>query len=128
MATLWAQTAEFDSISVGDDLPILVKFEFRPPAQDGVEAHREEPVDTTKVTAYVKELLLKAFPPDSVNSEDTSIEVDSLIDFLPGDTVSVCGRVIGKSDRGGKRVVECQVTVESHDGETVAKARAAVSL
>ncbi len=128
MATLWAQTTEFDSISVGDDLPILVKFEFRPPAQDGVEAHREEPVDTTKLTAFVKELLLKAFPPDSVNSEDTSIEVDSLIDFLPGDTISVCGQVIGKSDEGGKRVVECQVTVESHDGETVAKARAAVSL
>ncbi len=31
MPTLWAQTAEYDNISVGDDLPILVKFEFRPP-------------------------------------------------------------------------------------------------
>ena len=128
MATLWAQTAEYDNISVGDDLPILVKFEFRPPAQEGVEALEEDPVGTKKLTAYVKELLLKAFPPDKVNNEDTSIEAEILINFLPGDTVSVCGQVVGKSDEGGKRIVECQVTVESHEGETVAKARAVVSL
>ncbi len=128
MATLWAQTAKYDTISVGDDLPILVKFEFRPPAQEGVEARREDPVGTEKLTAYVKELLLKAFPPDNVNDEDTSIEAEILIDFLPGDTVSVCGQVIGKSDEGGNRIVECQVTVESHEGETVARDRAVVSL
>ena len=40
MPTLWAQTADYASISVGDDLPILVKFEFRPPVQDGEEAHK----------------------------------------------------------------------------------------
>ncbi len=130
MATLWAQTAEYDSISVGDDLPIVVKFEFRAPAnaKEGFDAPEEEPVGTEKLTAYVKELLLKAFPPDSVNNEDTAIEVEILVDFLPGDTVSVCGSVIGKSDSGGKRAVECQVTVESHEGETVAKALAVVSL
>ena len=128
MATLWAQTAEYGSISVGDDLPILVKFEFRPPVKEGVEAPKEAPVGMEKLTAYVRELLLKAFPPDKVNHEDTSIEVEILIDFLPGDTVSVCGQVVGKSDRGGKRIVECQVTVESHEGETVARARALVSL
>ena len=127
MATLWAQTAEYDSISVGDDLPILVKFEFRPPTQEGIEAIKEDPVGLEKLTAYVRELLLKAFPPDNVNNEGTSIEVATLMDFLPGDTVSVCGQVAAKSDRGGKRIVECQVTVESHEGETLAKARAAVS-
>ncbi len=128
MPTLWAQTAEYDSISVGDDLPILVKFEFRPPAKDGVKAPAEDPVDTEKLSAYVKELLLKALPPDSVNHENTVIEVEILTEFLPGDTVSVCGWVVGKSDEGGQRAVECQVTVESHDGATVAKARAVVSL
>ena len=127
MPTLWAQTAEYGTISVGDDLPIVVKFEFRPPAQDGGEALKEDPVSTEKVTAYVKELLLKAFPPDNVNDENTSIETDILTDFLPGDTVSVCGAVVRKSDEDGKRTVECQVTVESHEGETVAKARAVVS-
>ncbi|MDA1127099.1 MAG: hypothetical protein O2913_00150 [Chloroflexi bacterium] len=128
MATLWAQTVEFDNISAGDDLPILVKFEFRLPTREGVEAPREDPVSTEKLTGYVKELLLKAFPPDNVHNEGTSIETEILIDFLPGDTVSVCGQVVGKSDLGEKRMVECQVAVESHDGEIVAKARAVVSL
>ena len=127
MPTLWAQTAEYGSISVGDDLPILVKFDFRPPAQAGVEAPKEDPVNQEKLTAYVKELLLKAFPADIVNNEGTSIEPEILIEFLPGDTVSVCGQVVGKSDAGGKKVIECQVTVESHTGETVANARAVVS-
>ena len=127
MPTLWAQTAEYGSISVGDDLPILVKFEFRPPVRDGAEAPKEDPVNTEKLTAWVKELLLKAFPPDSVNNENTSIESEVLTQFLPGDTISVCGRVVGKSDEGGQRTVECQVTVEAEDGETVAKARAVVS-
>ena len=127
MPTLWAKTAEYGSISVGDDLPILVKFEFRPPVRDGAEAPKEDPVNTEKLTAWVKELLLKAFPPDSVNNENTSIESEVLTQFLPGDTISVCGRVVGKSDEGGQRTVECQVTVEAEDGETVAKARAVVS-
>ena len=127
MPTLWAQTAEFSSISVGDDLPILVKFEFRPPVPDGAEAPKEDPVNTEKLTAWVKELLLKAFPPDSVKDEKTSIDTEVLTQFLPGDTVSVCGRVVGKSDEGGQRTVECQVTVESQEGEMLAKARAVVS-
>ena len=128
MPTLWAQTAEYDSISVGDDLPILVKFEFRSPARDGVEAPKEDPVDTEKLSAYVKELLLKAFPQNNVNHENTSIETEILTEFLPGDTVSLSGQVVGKLDEGGKRTVECQVIVEYHDGATVAKARAVVSL
>ena len=127
MPTLWAQTAEYASISVGDDLPILVKFEFRPPVQDGAEAPQETPVSAEKLTAFVKELLLKAFPHDNVNSEDTVIEVESLTEFLPGDTVSVCGRVVGKSDDGGRRRVECAVTVESQKGVLLANATAAVS-
>ena len=127
MPTLWARTADYGSISVGDDLPIMVKFEFRPPVPDGAKAPKEDPVNTEKLTAFVIELLLKAFPPDNVNDENTSIETEILSEFLPGDTVSVCGLVVGKSDDGGKRTVECQVTVESQEGETVAKARALVS-
>ncbi len=53
MPTLWAHTAEYTSISVGDDLPILVKFEFRPPIEDGVDAPQEIPVDTEKLAALV---------------------------------------------------------------------------
>jgi len=128
MPTLWAQTTEFASISIGDDLPILVKFDFRPPVQLGSEAPRESPVDSEKLTAYVKELLLKGFPADSINKEDTTIDTKSLIDFLPGDTISVCGRVAGKSEEDGRRLVECAVTVESQDGVVLATGTAVVSL
>ena len=127
MPPLWAQTAEYASIAVGDNLPILVKFEFRPPVQDGAEAPQETPVGAEKLTSLVRELLFKAFPPDNVNSEDTAIEVESLTEFLPGDTVSVCGRVVSKSDDGGKRWVECAVAVESPEGALLANATAVVS-
>ena len=127
MPTLWAQTADYASISVGDDLPILVKFEFRPPVQDGEEAPREGPISTEKLTAYVKELLFKAFPPDNVNHEKTTIETEILTEFSPGDTVSVCGTVAGKSETGGIRAVDCRVTVESQDGVLLANAAASVS-
>ena len=127
MPTLWAQTADYASTSVGDDLPILVKFEFRPPVQEGADAPKEDPVNTEKLTAYVKELLLKAFPPDNVNNENTTIETELLTEFLPGETVSVCGQVAGKSEKDGRRTVECRVTVESHEGAVLANARAVVS-
>ena len=126
MPTLWALTAEYGSISVGDDLPILVKFAFRPPAQDGDELPQEDPVNTEKLTDFVRELLLKAFPPDSVNNENTAIEAEILAVFLPGDTVSLTGAVVGKTDAAGEREVECRVTVESHEGDQVATARAKV--
>ena len=127
MPTLWAQTAQFANISVGDDLPILVKFDFRPAAQDGVVPPEEKPVGSDRLSAYVKELLLKAFPTDMVNSGDTAIATESLIEFLPGDTISVCGKVAQKSEEDGKRIVECQVTVESQDGAVLANATAVVN-
>ena len=127
MPTLWAQTARFANILVGDDLPILVKFDFRPAAQDGVVPPEEKPVDSDRLSGYVKELLLKAFPADIVNSKDTAIATESLIEFLPGDTISVCGEVAKKSEEDGKRIVECQVTVESQDGTVLANATAVVN-
>ena len=127
MPTLWAQTTEFSNISAGDDLPILVKFDFRPPVQDGIEPPQEKPVDTDKLYDYVKELLLKAFPPEIVNNHDTSISAKSLIEFLPGDTVSVCGEVAKKSEKDDRRTVECHVTVESQTGNVLANATAILS-
>lgn len=127
MPTLWAQTAEFANIAVGDDLPILVKFEFRPPVQDGTAPRQEAPVDAERLAGYVKELLYKAFPPANVEDEETAIETEILTEFLPGDTVSLCGVVSGKSDDGGKKSVECRITVESQEGALLANATAAVS-
>ena len=126
MPTLWAQTSEYGNISVGDDLPILVKFEFRPLVQEGAGTPQEDPVGPEKLTAFVKELLLKAFLPDNVNNS-TTIETESVIEFLHGDTVSVCVRVVGKSNEGGRLTVKCQVTVESQEGTLLANATAVVS-
>ena len=127
MPTLWAQTSEYGNISVGDDLPILVKFEFRPLVQEGAGTPQEDPVGPEKLTAFVKELLLKAFLPDNVNNDSTTIETESVIEFLPGDTVSVRGRVVGKSNEGGRLTVKCQGTVEAQEGTLLANATAVVS-
>ena len=127
MPTLWAQTSEYGNISVGDDLPILVKFEFRPPVQEGAGTPQEDPVGPEKLAAFAKELLLKAFPPDNVNNDSTTIETVSVIEFLPGDTFSVCGRVVDKSNEGGRLTVKCQLTVESQEGTLLANASAVVS-
>ncbi|HIF43762.1 MAG TPA: hypothetical protein EYG27_05690 [Dehalococcoidia bacterium] len=132
MPTLWAQTSNFENISVGDDLPILVKFEFRMPIPDGAGAlaisPKEELVTTEKLSGYVKELLLKGFPPTRVNAEGTTIAVTILTDFLPGDTVSLWGRVVGKLDDEDGQRVECEITVESEKGDVMATGQAVVSL
>ena len=132
MPTLWAQTSNFENISVGDELPILVKFEFRMPVPDGAGAlaisPKEEMVTTEKLSGYFKELLLKGFPASSVNDEGTTVAVTILTEFLPGDTVSLNGRVVGKVDDGDGQRVECEITVESENGDVLAIGQAVVSL
>ena len=132
MPTLWAQTSNFENISVGDELPILVKFEFRMPIPDGAGAlaisPKEEMVTTEKLSGYFKELLLKGFPASSVNDEGTTVAVTILTEFLPGDTVSLNGRVVGKVDDGVGQRVECEITVESEKGDVLAMGQAVVSL
>ena len=132
MPTLWAQTSNFETISVGDELPILVKFEFRMPIPDGTGAlaisPKEELVTTEKLSDYFKELLLKGFPASSVNDEGTTVAVTILTEFLPGDTVSLNGRVVGKVDDGDGQRVECEITVESEKGDVLAMGKAVVSL
>ena len=132
MPTLWAQTSNFENISVGDELPIRVKFEFRMPIPDGAGAlaisPKEEMVTTEKLSSYFKELLLKGFPASSVNDESTTVAVTILTEFLPGDTVSLNSQVVGKVDDGDGQRVECEITVESEKGDVLAMGHAVVSL
>ena len=132
MATLWSQTSTFQNISVGDDLPILVKFEFRMPIPDGAGAlaisPKEEPVDAGELKGYVKELLLKGFPSESVNDNNMTIEISKLTEFLPGDTVSLSGLVVGKSEENSLQTVKCQVTVESEKGDQLATGNVVINL
>jgi hypothetical protein len=89
---------------------------------------KEEMVTTEKLSGYFKELLLKGFPASSVNDEGTTVAVTILTEFLPGDTVSLNGRVVGKVDDGDGQRVECEITVESEKGDVLAMGQAVVSL
>ncbi|MFQ6029227.1 MAG: hypothetical protein ACE5Q6_17250 [Dehalococcoidia bacterium] len=84
MARLWAKTATFESISVGDTLPILVKWETRDTisgfaallaagdSADNIKASTGDETEAEALSgrsapaqallAYVTELLEKAFP------------------------------------------------------------------
>ena len=64
---------------------------------------------------------------DSVNSAATTIDVEISTEFLPGDTVSLSGYVVSKSDETAPPTVKCKITVESEKGDSLAEGRAEVS-
>ena len=151
MARLWAKTVSFDSISVGDQLPILVKSE----TQDSIErsasvlspfhptgASGPHPGETPAgpgavgctmtpgpaLVAYVAELLEKAFPITAIVAQGSHLEVQATGQVHSGDTVTLSGQVVSKREEGDRRLVECEVIVENQHGETVARAVALVPL
>jgi acyl dehydratase len=152
MSRLWARTASFESIKVGDQLPILVKWETRetverfaalasalpPDSADqsrrlaAEEADGEVTEDVAAppaaLLAYVDELLEKAFPLTSIMARGSRLELEPLAPIKPEDTISLSGEVTGNYEEEGRRLVECQIIVESQNGQTVARASATVSL
>ena len=145
MPRIWAKTASFDSISIGDDLPILAKSEtketikvfaatVRPaPADDSAVPGRQEgpsygavASSTSALVAYTGELLEKGFPVANIMAQGSHLHLEVVRQVSPGDTLVLSGRVIGKHEEKGRGVVECQVTIENQDGETVALAQATV--
>lgn len=136
MPRLWAKTVDFDQVAVGDELPILVKWETAqsltrfvdPLADDNEEIQEPVTVPVVALTAYVKELLAKAFPPPSISAPGSSLEVDHLRDIPLGDTVSITGEVVSKRQESGLRLVDCLVMIETGDGQAAARARSVVSL
>ena len=134
MARLWAMTVEFDKIAAGDQLPILVKWEtehtirrFDAPEDDG-ESGPPETLPLAALTAYVGELLGKAFPEEGLSAEGSGFEVTPLQPVRLGDTVSIAGKVAGKREEAGRRLVECEILVEVDGGGIAATAHAVVSL
>ena len=136
MARLWAITAEFDSISVGDTLPVLIKWEtedtiLRYNSLQGEPDENDEYPETLPqrtVEAYILELLGKGFPAERLEAEGSSLEVGHLLPVSAGDTISLSGSVVGRRTSGEHRLVECAVDVENDRGEPVARARAVISL
>ena len=138
MSRLWAMTVDFDTVVVGDTLPVLIKWETEESIQRYASLHGEadedidgapaETLPTKTVDGYVTELLSKGFPPERLEAEGSSLDVEHLQPVRANDTISLSGGVVDKRTADGLRLVECAVAVENDRGEPVARARAVVSL
>ena len=145
MPTLWAMTVSFQSINLGDQLPIVIKWEtvesikrFNARAQadnhedlgrDLDEDSDAEPtVDESVLLAYVKELLAKAFPSESITSPASRLDLELTAPVKPEDTISLSGKVVSKREDGAGGLVECEIVIENHRQETIGMAAAVVVL
>ena len=129
MTRLWAPTADFDAISVGDTLPVVIKWETeesirRYAARHGGDA---DALPRQALIAYIAELLSKGFPPERLDAEGGGLDVEQLSPVRAADTISLSGRVVDKAAADGRRLVHCAVAVENDRGEPVARARAVIS-
>ena len=145
MARLWARTTSFESVSVGDELPILVKWETEDtiarfaslvsPEVGEDNGTLEEDGDSSgagaasqALVAYVTELLEKGFPLSSIVARGSSLSLRVFEPVKPEDTISLVGRVADKGSRDGINFVECLVRIENQDNVPVAEARAVIVL
>lgn len=133
-------TATYESAQVGDELPIVVKWEtadsiarFR--GQRDAAAVEDDTGDAAAAVAplamlagYVRETLEKGLPIPPEPADAVRLEWQSRSPIPAGDTISISGKVTGKGERDGRRWVECRLVVENQDGLVVAAATAAVEL
>lgn len=148
MGTLWARTVSFTSVNVGDQLPIVVKWETADgiagfsgmlspqeaassASQDGAsgwEADADPSAPTGALVAYVVELLEKAFPVTAIMSSGSRLRVEHLAHMEAMDIISLSGQVVDKREEAGRRLVDCRVVVENDKGTIIARASATVAL
>ena len=142
MARLWARNTTFDSVNVGDELPILVKWEtvetiskFRELAMPGQPAEYTGASDSDNIPAacqallsYATELLEKGFPLASITANRSRLSLVMLTEVLPEDTISLSGHVVGKDTQGDFNQVQCMVRIENQNNELVAEVNATISL
>ena len=149
MATLWAKRVTYDSVQVGDELPILVKHEshesidmyarYAPtgPREGWHNLHTDAEYAQAGIfggtvnmgvatVAYVAELLEKAFPLMYLMGESSSLEMRATEPVRAGDTITFTGRITGKAQEGGRRYVECEVLGTNQRDILVAKAKARI--
>ena len=140
MPRLWSRTVTFDSVSVGDQLPILVKLGTEDAIcsvgallKPGTETESSAPIDDVDppapdLSAYLLELLGKGFPIENIQAEGSSLKIESLQPINAGDTISLTGKVVDKREEGELKVVTCRMVVENQDGQTLVEALAEVCL
>jgi acyl dehydratase len=149
MATLWARTVSYDSIQVGDDLPILVKHEdqqsidnyarYAPTGpRPGWHNLHTDPAFAEQgifggtvnmgvaTVAYVAELLEKAFPLRALMAQGSHLEMRATEPVRAGDIVTFTGSVTEKRQQDGQGLVECEVTGTNQRDQVVARARASI--
>ena len=147
MPDLWAMTTTFESVSVGDRLPVLVKFETKETigrlnalaesgsasidaadAADSLEVDDAICLSEGALRAYAYELLEKGFPIASRDAPGNSLELEFSAPVREGDIISLTGVVSSKREDGGLRLVECRLAVEDDKGEPVGQGSAVVAL
>lgn len=138
-------TVSFQSINLGDQLPIVIKWETvesiqrlneRAQADNHEDLGRgldedsaaELTLDESVLLAYVKELLAKAFPSESITSPASRLDLELTAPVKPGDTISLSGKVVSKREDGAGGLVECEIVIENHRQETIGMAAAVVVL
>ena len=149
MATLWAKTVTYDSVQVGDGLPILVKYESQDtidlydrcapqgPRQGWHNLHTDEEYAGKSVfggtvnmgeatVAYVAELLEKAFPVRSLMSLGSRLEMRATEPIRPGDTITFTGQVTGKRKEKALGLVDCEIICTNQSNKVVARAQASI--
>ena len=140
MARLWAMTATYESVQAGDELPIVVKWEtaesiarFLTPTDPAAAAAAAAAGDAAQLPpamldGYARELLEKGLPVPPEPADALRLDWQSRSPIAAGDTLSLSGRVTGKSERDGRRWIDCQITVSGADGQPLGTATAAVAL
>ena len=78
--------------------------------------------------SYVKELLGRAFPPESVTAPNSTLEMELSLPVLPDDTISLSGAVVAKRGEGVSGLIECEIVIENDRQEPVGRAVAVVVL
>ena len=107
---LWARTVTFESVSPGDRLPIVIKWETEEAIRrsnaaddaaaeddDGLE-EGEEFLNPAVIRGYAEELLLRAFPLESMEHPARRLELEVTGKVASSDTVSLSGLVVEKRE------------------------------
>ena len=144
MARLWARTTTYDSVAVGDELPILVKWETEDTIGGLASLVKEQSVDnegeeatgadtglvvaSQALVSYTTELLEKGFPLPSIMANGSVLSLRVTGAVKPEDTISLSGRVVGKQQEGAINSVNCLILIENQDNVPVAEVKARIAL
>lgn len=154
MARLWAMTANYPTVQVGDHFPVVVKWETaesihrylsRNPtaaaataataavATAAIDPAGDTAANTPQVppamlAAYIRELIEKGLPLPPEPPDTFQLDLQTHAPVWAMDTVSLSGRVTGKRETAGRQWIDCQVTIENQDGLLIATAAVSVAL